>query len=62
MIYGVYVCWIAHEDDCSHGPQQTFDGSEDDVVSSHIPEIDSEHAEQDDSASDSSSVDVMGGL
>ena len=60
------VCWIAHEDDhlnCSHGPHRALDGSEDDVVSSHIPEIDSEHEEQDDSAqSDSSSVDMLRGL
>ena len=40
-------------------PHQALDGSEDDVVNSDIPELDSEHEEQDDSASDSSNVDDM---
>ena len=49
-ICGAQVCWLAREDDDlnrSHGPHQALDGSEDDVVSSHISELDSEHEEQD---------------
>ena len=66
-MYGVYmhVCWLAREDDNlnrSHRPHRALDGSEDDMMSSHSPELDSEHEEQDDSAGDSSDVEVLGGL
>ena len=51
-MYGVYVCWLARED-------EALDSNEDDMVSSYIPELDSEHEleEQDDS-----NVDVLGWL
>ena len=57
------MCWLAREDDDlnrSHGPHQALDDSEDDLVSSHISELDSEHEEQDGSNGDSSNV--LGGL
>ena len=53
--YGVYMCWLACEDkvtlplDLHVGPQRAFDGSECDIVSGDI-------------ASDSSDVEVLGGL
>ena len=48
----VYVCWLARKD-------IALDCSEDNVVNSDIPKLDSEHEEQDDSASGSSDVDDM---
>ena len=62
-MHGAYVCWPAREDDDHnhpHKPHHVLDGSEDNnVVSSHIPELDCEHEEHDDSAGDFSDVDLM---
>ena len=45
LVSVVSMCWLARDDNDlnrSHGPHRALDGSEDNVVSSHIPELDSQ--------------------
>ena len=63
----VCECWHACEDEVTRarsstahtGPHQELGGSEDNMVSSVIPELDSEQEEQDESAGDVDDMALM---